>query len=149
MGENEKILNLIQDLMKNDILADFLRDYDFSVNLFGLKISDSRHLFLRLSQPKDDIILWLQEEYIPKMDHTGNWIQYPAIENPRVERIEPSTKYIPTDLNYGEFVNNLLGFFEQLKAYKASHLQNVDLDQLNRRIDEMIQEIKTLSGLNQ
>ncbi len=146
MKENEKILNLIQVLMNNKMLSDFLKEYDYSVNLFGLKISDSRHYFLRLSQPKDEIILWLQEEYIPKLDHTGNWIQYPPIENPRVERIEASTKYIPTDLAYDEFKNNLLQFFEQLKGYQANHLKNVDLDKLNQSIDDLIAEIKSLGN---
>ena len=146
MKENEKILNLIQVLMNNKMLSDFLKEYDYSVNLFGLKISESRHYFLRLSQPKDEIILWLQEEYIPKLDHTGNWIQYPPIENARVERIEPSTKYIPTDLAYDEFKNNLLQFFEQLKGYQANHLKNVDLDKLNQSIDDLIAEIKSLGN---
>lgn len=146
MKENEKILNLIQVLMNNQMLSDFLKEYDYSVNLFGLKISDSRHYFLRLSQPKDEIILWMQEEYIPKLDHTGNWIQYPAIENPRVERIEASTKYIPTDLSYDEFKNNLVQFFDQLKKYQANHLQHVNLDKLNQSIDDLIAEINSLSN---
>jgi len=145
MKENEKILNLIQVLMNNQMLSDFLKEYDYSVNLFGLKISDSRHYFLRLSQPKDEIILWMQEEYIPKLDHTGKWIQYPAIENPRVERIEASTKYIPTDLTYEEFKNNLVHFFEQLKKYQANHLQHVSHEKLNQSIDDLIAEINSLS----
>ncbi|MGX1639858.1 hypothetical protein [Sphingobacterium sp.] len=145
MKENEKILNLIQVLMNNQMLSDFLKEYDYSVNLFGLKISDSRHYFLRLSQPKDEIILWMQEEYIPKLDHTGKWIQYPAIENPRVERIEASTKYIPTDLTYEEFKNNLVQFFEQLKKYQANHLQHVSHEKLNQSIDDLIAEINSLS----
>ncbi|WP_185214397.1 hypothetical protein [Sphingobacterium mizutaii] len=145
MKENEKILNLIQVLMNNQMLSDFLKEYDYSVNLFGLKISDSRHYFLRLSQPKDEIILWMQEEYIPKLDHTGKWIQYPAIENPRVERIEASTKYIPTDLTYEEFKNNLVQFFEQLKKYQANHLQHVSLEKLNQSINDLIAEINSLS----
>ncbi len=37
MKENEKILNLIQVLMNNKMLSDFLKEYDYSVNLFGLK----------------------------------------------------------------------------------------------------------------
>jgi len=142
--ENEKILNLITELMNNKVLSKFLNEYDYSVNLFGLKISDSRHYFLRLSQPQDEIILWMQEEYIPKLDHTGNWIQFPAIESPRVERLVPSTKYVPNDLTYDEFKNNLFQFFEQLKGFKANHLDNKDVSHLNDDIDQVIEEIKSL-----
>ncbi len=144
MNENERILNLVQGLMKSEVLSKFLKEYDYSVNLFGLKISDSRHYFLRLSQPQDEIILWMQEEYIPKLDHTGKWIQFPAIENPRVERLIPDTKYVPTDLNYDEFKSNLIQFFEQLKDYKGNHLQNKNIDNLNADIDAVIKEIGSL-----
>lgn len=142
MNENEKILNLVQELMKSEAVSKFLKAYDYSVNLFGLKISDSRHLFLRLSQPQDEVILWMQEEYIPKLDHTGNWIAYPTIENPRVERLVPDIKYIPTDLQFDEFKQNLLQFFEQLKGYRPNHLEHKNIDNLDADIDEIIEEIK-------
>ena len=145
MNENEKILKLVISLMENDTLSDFLTEYDYSVNLFGLKISDSRHYFLRLSKPQNDVVLWMQEEYIPKLDINGNWIEYPAIENPRVERLEPSVKYIPTDLTYEEFKKNLFQFFDLLKGYKANHLKNIDSTKLDNDIDALIQEIQAIS----
>ncbi|SEG25267.1 hypothetical protein SAMN05421877_10659 [Sphingobacterium lactis] len=144
MNENEKILSLIQKLMTNRKLGDFLKTYDYSLNLYGLRISDSRHYFIRISHPQTENILWLQEEYIPKKDEKGQWIEYPTMENARVERIEPALTYIPMDLTYAEFSSNLLQFLEQLKSYQGNHLTLKSSDQLLQDLEELIHEVKSL-----
>ncbi len=145
-NENERILDLIQKMMNSEIISSFLKEYDYSINLFGFKISDDKHYFLRLSQPQDEIVLWMQEEYIPQRDLNGRWIEYPTIENAKVERLLPSSKYIPNDLTLDEFNSNLKSFFENLRRYNASHIQNKDITKLNLDIDKVLQELVQLNN---
>lgn len=145
-NENERILDLIQKMMNSEIISSFLKEYDYSINLFGFKISDNKHYFLRLSQPQDEIVLWMQEEYIPQRDLNGRWIEYPTIENAKVERLLPSSKYIPNDLTLDEFNSNLKSFFENLRRYNASHIKNKDITKLNLDIDKVLQELTQLNN---
>jgi len=142
MNEKQRILELIEKLLANQTLAHFLKTYDFSLNLFGLKVSDSRHHFVRISCPQNESVLWMQEEYIPKKDFRGDWIQYPPIENPRVERILPATEYIPVDLTYPEFVDNLMSFLQELRSYGTAHLRNGDPEYFYGDLDRVEQSIR-------
>ncbi|MGO1650692.1 MAG: hypothetical protein ACTHZ1_13500 [Sphingobacterium sp.] len=142
MNEKKRILELIEKLMGNQTLAHFLKTYDFSLNLFGLKISDSRHHFVRISCPQKESVLWMQEEYIPKRDFRGDWIAYPAIENPRVERIAPAVDYIPVDLTYEEFVGNLTNFLQELQNYGTAQLRNGDPAYFHADLERVEQSIR-------
>lgn len=144
MDDKKRIVILIKALLADQALVHFLRSYDFSLNLFGLRISDTRHLFLRISCPQEESVLWMQEEYIPQKDSRGNWIQHPPIENPRVERIMPSMDYIPVDSTYDGFVDRLMSFLEELGSYGVKHLKNRNASTFNADLGRVRQSIQTL-----
>lgn|SRR5690606_8821612 len=144
MTDKQKILKLIEEMLANPTLAQFLKTYDFSLNLYGLQISDSRHHFVRISCPQTESVLWMQEEYIPKKDDKGNWIEFPPIESPRVERISPAEGYIPFNLTYEKFLNNLRGFFDELKRYGGSHLKQGDPKYFEDDLKRVRQSIPTI-----
>lgn len=108
--EQEAIKGFLVNILKSKTLYDALEEKKIScsLNLFGKQISADKELYSRIGRP-GKLTLWVNEEYIPRQDEKGDWIEQPRLDgvHPNTDSAEPSVDIIPAGLTREEFVSRL------------------------------------------
>jgi len=137
MNEQKRILELLESLISDQSTYHLIDLLDISVNLYGLQISESKHVFLRLAKQDNSLVVWAREEYIPKMDTHGKPIDLPNDLDQSFQTIKPSLAYIPNDLSFQEFSKRLEVFLKEMITYRINSGQLKS----DRNIDDLFNQV--------
>jgi|SRR5690606_15165462 len=137
MTEQKQILELLNSLINNNSMYQLIDLLDISVNLFGLQVSDTKHVFLRLAKQEESLVIWAREEYIPKVDYQGKAIELPNDLDQTFQVIKPSLDYIPQDLEFHNFSKRLEKFLKEMISYRI----NTGQLKADRNLDNLFNEV--------
>lgn len=138
MNNKYKLLKNICSNNKIDDLYDLL---DSGLLVFSVKLNEDKHNVYRLFNTG----LNVNEEFIPKKDETGNWIQFENSFDHKV--VDLDSEFLPDEVSYEMILEQVI---DQIKGdidyYKENEIFNYDGDldesELEEYLDEVVDDIK-------
>lgn len=78
--------------------------------------SEDKHIFLCIVKPKDKLVISAREEFIPKKDKNGCWIDFPA-NNSKLQFITPNVEYVPTYIT----IEDVISIIQKKVRFQINH----------------------------
>ncbi len=132
---------LIKNICSNNKIDDLYDLLDSGLLVLTVKLNEDKHNVYRLFNTG----LNVNEEFIPKKDETGNWIQF---ENPFNHKVvDLDSEFLPDEVSYEMILEQVI---DQIKGdvdyYKENEIFNYDGDldesELEEYLDEVVDDIK-------
>jgi hypothetical protein len=138
MNNKYKLIKNICSNEKIDNLYDLL---DSALWVFSVKLNEDKHNVYRLLNTG----LNVNEEFIPKKDETGNWIQFKNSFDHKV--VDLDSEFLPDEVSYEMILEEVIDSIkEDIDYYKENEIFNYegDLDEseLEEYLDEVVDDIK-------
>ena len=132
---------LIKNICSNNKIDDLYDLLDSGLLVLTVKLNEDKHNVYRLFNTG----LNVNEEFIPKKDETGNWIQFENSFNHKV--VDLDSEFLPDEVSYEMILEQVI---DQIKGdvdyYKENEIFNYDGDwdesELEEYLDEVVDDIK-------
>lgn len=132
---------LIKNICSNNKIDDLYDLLDSGLVVLTVKLNEDKHNVYRLFNTG----LNVNEEFIPKKDETGNWIQFENSFNHKV--VDLDSEFLPDEVSYEMILEQVI---DQIKGdvdyYKENEIFNYDGDldesELEEYLDEVVDDIK-------
>ena len=132
---------LLKNICSNKKIKNLYNLLDSGLLVFSVKLNEDKHNVYRLFNTG----LIVNEEFIPKKDETGNWIQFENSFDHKV--VDLDSEFLSDEVSYEMILEEVI---DQIKGdidyYKENEIFNYegDLDEseLEEYLDEVVDDIK-------